>query len=176
MRTRLDLQPHAPAAFRAVLALVTSNFVVSVGTLLAVVLARYHAVMVDLAVSGRVVGGVMSSTFAGRAAWGIRQALRRLRVVAAIMTVTAVPPLLMPGLPGWLRLEQATCGLLMLGVFLLVGGRHLRPAYADARHPRPAVARTIPGPRSAPGARLAPGDPADPEGSDDADHLARALA
>jgi|KBSSwiStaDraftv2_1062776.scaffolds.fasta_scaffold18616_1 hypothetical protein len=167
MRTRLDLQPHARAAFRAALALVTSNFLVSVGTLLAVVLARYHAVMVDLAVGGRVVGGVMSSTFASRAAWGVQRALRRLRVVAAIMTVTAVPPLLTPGLPDWLKMEQATCGLLMLGVFLLVSGRHLRPA----------VALTIPGPRSAHGAGAVPGDPADPEERpDDAGHLARALA
>jgi hypothetical protein len=131
MGTRLPLQQRDRVVFWVVLTLVATNLVVSVGTLAAVVAARDGAVMVDLAVSGRVVGGTMSSIFASRVAWGSRRAFPRLRVVAAIMTTTAVPPLVTPGLPGWLKLEQATCGLLMLGVFLLVNGRRLRGAFGE---------------------------------------------
>ncbi|MEV0272197.1 hypothetical protein AB0H43_25760 [Hamadaea sp. NPDC050747] len=93
-------------------------------TFAAVIALRGHPDIVTDAVWVRTFLVVLSSIavtfFAARAAKGSRPALRRLRLLSGVMTVAIVVIVALPGLfPGWLRIEQAVCGVLLLAVFLL---------------------------------------------------------
>ncbi len=46
-------------------------------------------------------------------------------MVAAIVVIVAPPGTF----PPWLKLEQAACGLLLIGVVVLVNGRRLRSSF-----------------------------------------------
>ncbi|MDT3444233.1 MULTISPECIES: hypothetical protein [unclassified Pseudofrankia] len=134
MDTALDAadQPRTQAALAGVQLLAAGYLGLSVVALLGALALRGHAPMVYAAAGGRVLSGVVVVILSQRAAHGIRRAFQRLRIVSAIVTVTVVPVLVMPGLPGWLKLEHAACGLLMLTVVRIVNGRRSGSAFATA--------------------------------------------
>jgi hypothetical protein len=119
------------AGFRPVLLLTGAYAALSVFTLVAIVLFRNDHTMVTDAVWVRatlvVASSLLTLAFARSAARGSRKGLLRLRLVSAVMLVAIVVIVALPGLfPIWLRIEQAACGLLLLGVTVLVNGRRLR--------------------------------------------------
>ena len=117
--------------FRPVLLLAGGYAALSVLTLVVIVLFRNDHAMVTDAVWVRatlvVASSLLTFAFARSAARGSRKGLLRLRIVAAVMLVAIVVIVALPGLfPVWLRIEQAVCGLLLLGVTVLVNGRRAR--------------------------------------------------
>lgn len=120
-----------PRGFRPVLLLTGAYAALSVLTLVVIVLFRNHPAMVTDAVWVRATivfaSSLLTFAFARSAARGSRKGLLRLRIVSAVMLVAIVVIVALPGLfPLWLRIEQAACGLLLLGVAVLVNGRRLR--------------------------------------------------
>jgi hypothetical protein len=121
-------------ALRPVKLLAGCYLALSVATLVAVVLLRHHAGIVDDAVWTRTVivvgSAALTCAFAAGAARGSRRAFLRLRIVTAVMTVAVAVIVALPGLfPVWLRVEQSVCGLLLLTAVLLVNGRDMRALF-----------------------------------------------
>jgi hypothetical protein len=132
---RNDVLVHP--AFRSVKTLVGAYLGLSVLTLVAVVLLRHHPSIVTPAVwvrAGIVVGSALLMTaFTARAAGGSSRAYLRLRLVSAIMMVAVVVIIALPGtFPVWLKVEQAGCGLLLLGVVVIVNRRQVRSSFPGA--------------------------------------------
>ncbi|MEV3858727.1 hypothetical protein AB0J38_30990 [Streptomyces sp. NPDC050095] len=124
-------------ALRTAKRLIGCYLALSAATLVAVVLLRHHAGVVDDAVWTRTVivagSAVFTYRFAAVAARGSRGAYRRLRIVTAAMTVAVAVIVALPGLfPVWLRLEQAVCGMLLLAVVIDVNGRDVRALFRSA--------------------------------------------
>jgi hypothetical protein len=127
-------QAPTARALRPVERLVGCYLALSVATLVAVFLLRDHADLVDDAVWTRTVivvaSAALTRAFTVGAARGSRRAFLRLRVVTAVMTVAVAVVVALPGLfPVWLRVEQSVCGLLLLGVVLVVNGRDVRALF-----------------------------------------------
>ena len=124
-----------PKAFSLVKALLVGYLAVSVLTLAAIVLLRNDASVVNPAVwiRGTIVAAssVLTLAFAAGAARGSRGAYRRLRVITAVMPVAIVVIIALPGtFPLWMKVEQAVCGVLLLGVVAIVNGRAMRTSFA----------------------------------------------
>jgi hypothetical protein len=122
-------------ALRRIRLLVATYLGISVLTLVAVVLLRHRPGVVNDAVWIRgmivVASALLTFAFTVRAARGSRRAFRRLRLISAIMMVAIAVIVALPGtFPVWMKLEQGVCGLLLLGVVLMVNGKHLRAAFA----------------------------------------------
>ena len=120
-----------PAGFRPVLLLTGAYAALSLLTLAVIVLLRNHPAVVTDAVWVRatlvVASSLLTFAFARSAARGSKKGLLRLRIVSAVMLVAIVVIVALPGLfPLWLRLEQGVCGLLLLGVTVLINGRRSR--------------------------------------------------
>jgi hypothetical protein len=103
-------------------------------TLVAIILLRNHTDMVNDAVWTR--GTIVAATsllllsFAVRAARGSRKAFLRMRITSAAMVVAIAVIISLPGtFPVWLKIEQAVCGLILLGVVAVVNGKHLRSLF-----------------------------------------------
>ncbi|GAB3795195.1 hypothetical protein GCM10028798_03540 [Humibacter antri] len=113
------------AAFRPVLLLLTGFLVVS---------AAMIAVLVAMSVGGTSVGtaiwircslvlasAVVLLLIAAAAARGSRAAWIRMRIISPIVVIAVIVIVSIPGfLPDWVRVEQAACGLLVLGAAILV--------------------------------------------------------
>jgi len=130
-----ELRANSPKAFSLVKALLVGYLAVSVLTLAAIVLLRNDASVVNPAVwiRGTIVAAssVLTLAFAAGAARGSRGAYRRLRVITAVMPVAIVVIIALPGtFPLWMKLEQAVCGVLLLGVVAVVNGRVMRASFA----------------------------------------------
>ncbi|WP_027861770.1 hypothetical protein [Marmoricola sp. URHB0036] len=93
-----------------------------------------HAAVNDAVwVRGSIVAltSILMFAFATRAAQGSKGGLVRLRIVSAIMLVAIVVIVSLPDpFPLWLKLEQAVCGVLLLGVCVLANGRAVREAFS----------------------------------------------
>jgi hypothetical protein len=127
--------PRSLRAFRGVKLLAGGYLGISVLTLVAVVLLRDHHSIVTSAVwvRGTIVVASAALTFAltFAAARGSRGAYRRLRLVSGAMVVAIVVIIALPGtFPLWMKIEQGVCGLILIGVALVVNGRHLRSVFA----------------------------------------------
>ncbi len=127
--------PRTRKAFRGTKLLVGAYLTLSVLTLAAIVLLRNDATIVNDAVWVRgtivVASALLTLAFTTRAARGSRKAFLRLRIVSAVMLVAIVVIVALPGtFPVWMKIEQGVCGLLLLGVVLLVNGRQLRSEFA----------------------------------------------
>jgi len=116
--------------------LVVCYLVLSVLTLGAIVLMRNHPDLVTDAVWIR--GSIVAVTaflmlsFASGAAKGNPRALLRLRIVSAIMIAVIVVIVPLPGgFPTWLKIEQAGCGVLLLGVAGIANGKRVRSAFSE---------------------------------------------
>lgn len=130
-----ELQANSPKAFSLVKALLVGYLAVSVLTLAAIVLLRNDASVVNPAVwiRGTIVAAssVLTLVFAAGAARGSRGAYRRLRIITAVMPVAIVVIIALPGtFPLWMKVEQAVCGVLLLGVVAIVNGRGMRTSFA----------------------------------------------
>jgi hypothetical protein len=126
--------PRSSAALRSVRLLVSAYLAISVLTLIAIIALRNDAAAVTDAVWTRgsivVASALLTFEFARRTARGARKAFLRLRIVSAIMLVAIVVIVALPGtFPLWMKFEQAICGLLLLGVAVIVNGRHLRSVF-----------------------------------------------
>ncbi|MFF0145232.1 hypothetical protein ATK36_4779 [Amycolatopsis sulphurea] len=126
----------ARSALGTVRVLVISYAVLSVLTLGAIVLLRNHHDLVTVSVWIR--GGLVALSswltlfFVARAAQGHRGALRRLQRISVVLVVAIVVIIALPGaFPMWLRIEQGVCGLLLLGVAVLVNSRKVRSSFAN---------------------------------------------
>jgi hypothetical protein len=127
--------PRSLSAFRSVRLLVSGYLGLSVLTLVAIFLLRDDATIVNDAVWVRativVASALLTFAFAARAARGSHNAYRRLRIVSGIMLVAIVVIIALPGsFPVWLKIEQGVCGLMLLGVAVIVNGKHLRSLFA----------------------------------------------
>jgi hypothetical protein len=137
MTTPVNVEhPRSAAALRSVQLLVASYLGISVLTLIAIIALRNHTSMVNDAVWTRgtivVASAVLTFLFARSAARGSRRGYLRLRIVSAVMLVAIVVIISLPGVfPLWMKGEQAICGLLLLGVALLVNGKHLRSVFTN---------------------------------------------
>lgn len=106
---------------------------ISVLTVAAVVLLRHHPSLVADAVWVRTTivaaSALLLTVFAVRAAGGSARAYLRLRIVSAIVLVATAVVVAVPGaFPPWLRIEQAVCGLFLLGVVAIANSRPARAA------------------------------------------------
>ena len=127
--------PRTPAAFRRTKLLVGSYLGISVLALVATAVLRNHPAMVSSAVWTHVTIVVISAllmfAFTARAARGSARAYLRLRLASAIMVAAIAVIIALPGtFPLWVKIEQGVCGLILLGVVVLVNGRHLRSLFA----------------------------------------------
>lgn len=127
--------PRSRTAFRKVNLLVGAYLAISLITLAVIVSLRNDAAVVNSAVWTRgtivVVSAALTYTFAIRTARGSRWAYRRMRIISGVMVVAIAAIISIPGdFPLWMKIEQGVCGLLLIGVVVIVNGKHLRSLFA----------------------------------------------
>lgn len=144
-RSSQQLSEHTPDAldhpltrktFRRIKQLVGGYVGIAMLTLAAIVLLRTDSGAVNSAVWTRAIIVVLSSLltlrFTVRAAGGSRRSYLRLRIVSAVMVVAIVVIVALPGtFPVWMKIDQSVCGLVLIGIVVLVNGTHLRSVFAD---------------------------------------------
>ncbi|MEW1751523.1 hypothetical protein ACIQU1_24515 [Streptomyces angustmyceticus] len=128
--------PRTRQALRSTKLLVGCYAGLSALTLCAIFVLRHHPDLVTDAVWVRAVIVVATSllmtSFAVRTARGHRRSYLRLRLASAVMPAAIAVIIALPGgFPTWLKLEQGVCGVLLLGVVMIVNGRRLRAAFAS---------------------------------------------
>jgi O-antigen/teichoic acid export membrane protein len=131
MNAGIPQEVRTGSGMRTVRRLVGCYLALSVATLVAIVLLRNHSSLVTPAVWVRcsivTVTAVLMTSFAARAARGSARSFLRLRLASGIMLVAIAVILALPGdFPLWIKVEQGICGLLLLGVVVLVNGSRLR--------------------------------------------------
>lgn len=129
------LSVRGRSILRAVTALVGGYLGLSALTLCAIILFRDNPSIVTIAVwiRGSLVAASAVVLFlaALRASGGSARAFLRVRLISAIVLIAIVVIIALPGtFPLWLKIEQAICGILLVGVVILVNGRHLRDNFA----------------------------------------------
>ena len=127
--------PVSQQALRNVKLLVGGYLGISALTLVATILLRDNSAVVTPAVWVRgtivVASALLTTLFAAQMARGSRGGYLRLRIVSAVMLVAIVAIIALPDpFPLWLKIEQGVCGLLLLGVVVIINGRRLRSAFA----------------------------------------------
>ena len=127
--------PRTQKAFRSTELLVGGYTGISVLTLVAIVVLRNHAAVVNSAVwtHGTIVAAsaLLLFTFTVRAAAGSRRAYLRLRIASSVMVVAIAVIIALPGsFPLWMKIEQGVCGLLLIGVVAIVNGKHMQSLFA----------------------------------------------
>lgn len=132
-----DTNPRTTAAFQTVRLLIGGFVGLSVLTLVAAYVLRSHPALVDdnVWIRGAIVAAASALLFwlASLAARGHRGGYRRLRFASIGMTVAIAVIVSLPHfLPAWMRIEQGVCGLLLLGVVLIVNRKHVRDRFAAA--------------------------------------------
>jgi hypothetical protein len=115
--------------------LVRGYLSLSVLTLAAIVLLRDNTAIVTAPVWVRgsivVASALLTNVFTAQMARGSRAGYLRVRLLSAIMLAAIVVIIALPGtFPLWLKVEQGFCGLLLLGVVILVNGKQLRTRFA----------------------------------------------
>jgi hypothetical protein len=128
-------QPQSRTALRNVQLLVGGYLGLSVLTLVAIVLLQNNSALVTPAVWVRgtivVLSALLTTFFVVRMARGSRAGYLGLRLESAIMFVAIAVIIALPGLfPLWMKIEQGVCGLLLLGIVVLVNGKYLRSTFA----------------------------------------------
>lgn len=133
------LRPHAPGmkTSSAVVPLTGCYLALCVLTLGAIVLLRDTDAVTDtVRVRGAVLAAVSVVTMlvAVRAVRDGGRALLRLRIIAGVQVVVIAVFVALPGaLPGWMRVEQGVCGLILIGVLVAGSGRRARTPGGRAR-------------------------------------------
>jgi hypothetical protein len=91
-------------------------------TLAVIIALRHHAAVVNPAVWIR--GSIVVASAALTNVFALRGDARRLRIVSIVMVIAIAVIVAVPGpFPLWLKIEQAACGLLLLGVILTLPRR-----------------------------------------------------
>jgi hypothetical protein len=109
---------------------------ISVLSLIAIALLRKHNDNVNYSsvwTHGIIVAAsaLLALSITIRAARGARRAFLRLRIISAVLVVAIVAIIVIPGsFPVWMKAEQGVCGLLVIGVALIVNGRDLRSRFS----------------------------------------------
>ncbi|WP_199931186.1 hypothetical protein [Streptomyces sp. CB02923] len=122
-------------AFRGTKRLVGYYVGLSVLTLIALILLRDHPDIATDAAWVRciivVATSLLMTSFVTRASRGHSKSFLRLRLASGIMVVAIAIIVALPGaFPVWLRIEQAVCGLILLGVVAKANGKLLRSVFA----------------------------------------------
>lgn len=126
--------PAIIRAFRIIRAFVACYLGIGVVALAATCILRNNSTLVNGEVWGRSITVILSAglllLLTYRASRGVPRAYRRLRIVSALVPIAILVLLVTPGTyPLWVKLEQAACGLVLVGVAVIVNGRHLRAAF-----------------------------------------------
>lgn len=140
MNAMTSTEPNHPEtlrAFRTIRRLLGAYLGLSLVTMAAIVALAGHPDLVNVAVwirgSAVAASSVITLVLAVKAAGGSTGAFRRLRIISTAMLVAVVVIIAMPGtFPFWMKAEQALCGALLLGVAVILNGRHLRTLFAAA--------------------------------------------
>jgi len=127
--------PKSLRAFRTIKLLAAGYAAVSVLTLAAIVVLQHHPAIVNSAVWTRgtivVASSLLTFGFAVQAARGARGAYRRLRLISAAMVAVIAVIVSLPGtFPAWMKIEQGLCGVMLVGIVVLVNSQHVRGLYA----------------------------------------------
>jgi hypothetical protein len=127
--------PRTARAFRAVQVLGWGYLCLSVLALLAIFLLRNDPAEVNQAawIRGSIVvaTGIALIAFIERMTGGSSGAYRRLRIISIIVPIAFAVIVAIPGmLPLWMRVEQGACGLLMIGIALVLNGKLLRELFS----------------------------------------------
>jgi hypothetical protein len=127
--------PSTRGALAGARILVGAYLAISALTLVTAFVLRGDPAIVNTAVWIRgtivVASAILTLSFLIRAARGSRRAYLRLRIVSAVMLVAIAVIIAVPDpFPLWMKIEQGVCGLLLLGVVLLVNGKQLRSSFA----------------------------------------------
>lgn len=130
--------PQTRTAFRNLKLLVGAYVAISVLTLAAIILLRDHPDMVTSAVWVRgtivVASSLITYLLTVRAGQGNRGAYRRLRIISAALVVAIAVIIALPGtFPLWLKIEQGACGLILLGIVVIINGARLRSLLGPER-------------------------------------------
>ncbi|HEY1391365.1 MAG TPA: hypothetical protein VGF38_22695 [Ktedonobacterales bacterium] len=128
--------PRSQAAFGAVKLLVGSYLAISVLTLAAAILLRGNAAIAPIAVLVRgtiVVGNALINVlFAARMSRGSRAGYILLRLSSIVMVVAIAVIIAIPDdFPLWFKIEQAGCGLLLLGAVTVTFSKQVRSVFAS---------------------------------------------
>lgn len=123
--------PRARAAFRWMKVLAGGYLGLSVLTLVVAFVLRDNADEVNPTVWVRgtivVASAVLTLRFLVSAARGARRSYLRLRIISLVMPVAIAVIIALPGLiPPWMKIEQAMCGVLLLGVALIANRDQVR--------------------------------------------------
>jgi hypothetical protein len=127
--------PEGLQAFRKIKLLAAGYAGLSVLTLAAIVVLQHHPAIVNSAVWTRgsivVASSLLTCGFAVQAARGARGAYRRLRLISAAMVAVIAVIVSLPGtFPAWMKIEQGVCGVMLVGIVVLVNSKHVRGLYA----------------------------------------------
>lgn len=119
------------SAFRPILALLAGFGVVSLAMVAVLIILSVLGTSIDSAVWVRcslVLGSaVVLYAIAVSASRGSRPAWLRLRIISVVVVVAVVVIVSIPGfLPGWVRIEQALCGVLVLPAAVLMNLPRMR--------------------------------------------------
>jgi hypothetical protein len=127
--------PVSRTLMRRLRVLVGGYVSLSVLTVVAIVLMRDHPDLVppQVWIRGIIVAAaaLLMALFVRQTTRGSRRSYLRLRLTSGIMLAAIIVIIALPGdFPLWMKIEQAVCGVLLLGVVALVNGRRLRSLFA----------------------------------------------
>ena len=127
--------PVSRTLMRRLRVLVGGYVSLSVLTVVAIVLMRDHPDLVppQVWIRGIIVAAaaLLMALFVRQTSRGSRRSYLRLRLTSGIMLAAIIVIIALPGdFPLWMKIEQAVCGILLLGVVALVNGRRLRSLFA----------------------------------------------
>ncbi len=126
--------PRSKSAFQTIKTLVGLYVLLNLGTLVVAFVLRNKPDLVTDAVWVRgtilFITSLLLFSFASQLSKGARKAYLRVRILSAILFASVVVILAIPGdFPMWMKLEQTVCGLLLLGIVVIVNGNHLRTMF-----------------------------------------------
>ncbi len=121
---------------RSVKLLIGGYLGLSLLTFIGIVLLRDNPAIVTDAVwvRGTIVAAsaLLTAWFTAQMARGSSRGYLRLRIVSGIMLIAIVVIIALPGtFPLWMKIEQGVCGLLLLGVVIIINGKQLRSTFAS---------------------------------------------
>lgn len=127
--------PRTLAAFRNVKVLVGGYLVISLLTLAAIILLRNNAAIAPASVWVRgfivILHARITLAFAARMARGSRVGYTLLRLSSVAMLVAIAVILAIPGdFPLWFKIDQGICGVLLLGVIIILLNKQVHSVFA----------------------------------------------
>jgi hypothetical protein len=127
-------RPESQAIFRRISVLAMLYVVVNLATFGVICALRNRHDLVNDTVWTRgtilAVTSLLLLAFTKGIARGSYKAFVRVRIISVILLLSVIILLVIPGLlPTWMKLEQAICGLLLLGIIVAANSRHSRSLF-----------------------------------------------